>query len=165
MQYHNAKPKTDILKKLRNKYSITNSCFYKIWRKEKVHMVEWHQSISDLIIPLDRHLSIPKSHLPNINQAHITENSNKQSSVFSVHQINKDNLHLDSIVASDKWIKNRKSRPKSVRISDLPNIVTVRFFRDESMIHKPTKKVEELSDLYILIEQNRKKPNAKQKEF
>ena len=42
IQYCDTKPKTDILKKLRNKYPMTNSHFYKIWREEKVHMVEWY---------------------------------------------------------------------------------------------------------------------------
>ncbi|CAG8851615.1 21087_t:CDS:1, partial [Gigaspora margarita] len=50
-----------------------------------------------LMIPLDSNLSIPESCLPNIDQASIAKNSNG-------------------------WAKNRKSRSKSVRISDLPNI-------------------------------------------
>ena len=112
MQYRDAKPKTDILKKLRNKYPMTNSRFYKIWRGEEVHMVEWYQPISDesktrssasSMLPLDQNLSIPESHLPNIDQASITENST---------------------VTPDKRVKNKKSRSKSVRISDLPDIVT-----------------------------------------
>src|SRR5437879_13699708 len=71
MQYRDAKPKTDILKKLRDKYPMTNSRFYKIWRGEEVHMVEWHQPISDSMIPPDQNLSIPESHLPNIDQVSI----------------------------------------------------------------------------------------------
>ncbi|CAJ0844516.1 12720_t:CDS:1 [Entrophospora sp. SA101] len=126
MQYRDAKPKTDILKKLRDKYPMTNSHFYKIWRGEEVHMVEWHQPISDesktrssdsSMIPLDWNLSIPESRLPNIDQASIAENS---------------------IVTSDKQVKNRKSRS----------------FRDKSTIHKPTKKVGGKDDLYTLIERN-----------
>ncbi|CAJ0648357.1 12808_t:CDS:2 [Entrophospora sp. SA101] len=89
MQYRDAKPKTDILKKLRDKYPMTNN---------------WN-------------LSIPESRLPNIDQASIAENS---------------------IVTSDKQVKNRKSRS----------------FRDKSTIHKPTKKVGGKDDLYTLIERN-----------
>ena len=143
MQYRDAKPKTDILKKLRDKYPMTNSRFYKIWRGEEVYMVEWHQPISDSMVPLDQNLSIPESHLPNIDQVSITENS---------------------IVTSDKLVKNRKSRSKSDRISDLPDIVTSRSFRDESTIHKPTKKVGGKDDLYTLIERNRKETEEAERE-
>ncbi|CAJ0844823.1 5751_t:CDS:1 [Entrophospora sp. SA101] len=106
-------------------------------------MIEWYQPISDLTIPPDRNLSIPESRLPNIDQASITENS---------------------IVTSDKRVKNRKSRSKSVQISDLPDNVTAGSFRDESTIHKPTKKVGEEDDLYTLIERNRKETEEAERE-
>ncbi|CAJ0642839.1 4873_t:CDS:2 [Entrophospora sp. SA101] len=127
IQYRDAKLKTEVLKELRKKYPMTNDRFYRIWRGQE-------------------DLSIPESHLPNIDQANIAENSNGQTSAFETHQINKDillqskplgdesgfelrsslnhgssNLHLDSNVTSDKRVKNRKLRSKSVRISDLPN--------------------------------------------
>ncbi|CAG8625933.1 9106_t:CDS:2, partial [Diversispora eburnea] len=61
MQYRDAKPKTEVLKELRKKYPMTNDRFYRIWRRQE-------------------NLSIPKSHLPNIDQASIVENSNASAS-------------------------------------------------------------------------------------
>ncbi|CAJ0643488.1 16496_t:CDS:1 [Entrophospora sp. SA101] len=143
IQYRDAKLKTEVLKELRKKYPMTNDRFYRIWRGQEVSMIEWYQPISDLTIPPDRNLSIPESRLPNIDQASITENS---------------------IVTSDKRVKNRKSRSKSVQISDLPDNVTAGSFRDESTIHKPTKKVGEEDDLYTLIERNRKETEEAERE-
>ena len=40
MQYWDVKPKTDVLKKLRERYPMTNNQFYKIWRGQEVSMVE-----------------------------------------------------------------------------------------------------------------------------
>ncbi|CAG8755107.1 1605_t:CDS:1, partial [Dentiscutata erythropus] len=113
---------------------MTNDRFYRIWRRQEVGMIEWYRPVSNesktrssasSIASLNQNLSIPKSHLPNIDQASIVENSNGQTSAFETHQINKDhgssNLHLDSNVTSDKRVKNRKLRSKSVQISDLPN--------------------------------------------
>src|SRR6185369_1757304 len=92
IQYRDAKPKTEVLKELRKKYPMTNDRFYRIWRGQEVSMIEWYQPISDSITPLNQDLSIPESHLPNIDQANIAENSNGQTSAFETHQINKDIL-------------------------------------------------------------------------
>ncbi|CAJ0757054.1 18567_t:CDS:2 [Entrophospora sp. SA101] len=172
IQYRDAKPKTEVLKELRKKYPMTNDRFYRIWRGQEVSMIEWYQPISDSIAPLNQDLSIPESHLPNIDQANIAENSNGQTSAFETHQINKDillqskplgdesgfelrsslnhgssNLHLDSNVTSDKRVKNRKLRSKSVRISDLPNVIN-----GVDTVNKLTKKVGGKDDMYTLIE-------------
>ncbi|CAJ0868324.1 6213_t:CDS:1, partial [Entrophospora sp. SA101] len=181
IQCRDAKPKTEVLKELRKKYPMTNDRFYRIWRGQEVSMIEWYQPISDesktrssasSIAPLNQDLSIPESHLPNIDQANIAENSNGQTSAFETHQINKDillqskplgdesgfelrsslnhgssNLHLDSNVTSDKRVKNRKLRSKSVRISDLPNVIN-----GVDTVNKLTKKVGGKDDMYTLIE-------------
>ncbi|RIB03710.1 hypothetical protein C2G38_2224294 [Gigaspora rosea] len=123
MQYHDAKPKTDILKKLREKYPMTNNRFYKIWRGQEVSMIEWYQPISESITLPSQDLPIPEllpeSCLPSIGYtsstegtSSITENSNKS---------NKDILHLTSIDTSNKQVKKRKYRSKSIRISNSPN--------------------------------------------
>ncbi|CAJ0844817.1 5749_t:CDS:2, partial [Entrophospora sp. SA101] len=151
------------------------------YNRQEVSMIEWYQPISDesktrssasSIAPLNQDLSIPESHLPNIDQANIAENSNGQTSAFETHQINKDillqskplgdesgfelrsslnhgssNLHLDSNVTSDKRVKNRKLRSKSVRISDLPNVIN-----GVDTVNKLTKKVGGKDDMYTLIE-------------
>ncbi|CAG8848617.1 7058_t:CDS:1, partial [Gigaspora margarita] len=127
---------------------------------EEVRMVEWYQPVSDSLVSLNQNLSIPESHLPNIDQAGIAKNSNEQSLVFPVHQINKDTLYPDSIITLGKQVKNRKPKSKSIQISDSPNIIsgviTARSFKDKSIIHKPTKKVGEKNNLYTLIERDRK---------
>lgn len=202
MQYRDAKPKTDILKKLRDKYPMTNSRFYKIWRGEEVRMVKWHQPISDesktqhladsrqssasSMASISQDLSISESCLPDINQVNIAKKSNKQSSVLLTQQINEDTLPLDSIVTSDKRVKNRKLRSKSVRISDPPNVTgrvdMTRPSRGEevkprdyvsSIIHKSdalasslceTKKIEDMGNIHALIEQNHKETEEAERE-
>ncbi|CAG8632113.1 3684_t:CDS:2, partial [Diversispora eburnea] len=61
IQYHDAKLKTDILKKLRKRYPMTNNCFYKIWRGQEVCMIEWHQPIPDTMVVSNQNLSILES--------------------------------------------------------------------------------------------------------
>ncbi|CAG8815541.1 28895_t:CDS:2, partial [Racocetra persica] len=94
-----------------------------IWRGQEVSMIEWYQPISDSIAPLNQDLSIPKSHLPNIGQVNIAENSNGQTSAFETHQINKDillqsngssNLYLNSNVTSDKRVDTVNKLTKKV---------------------------------------------------
>jgi len=185
IQYRDAKPKTEVLKELRKKYPMTNDRFYRIWRGQEVSMIEWYQPISDesktrssasSIAPLNQDLSIPESHLPNIDQANIAENSNGQTSAFETHQINKDillqskplgdslnhgssNLHLDSNVTSNKRVKNRKLRSKSVRISDLPNVIN-----GVDMVNKLTKKVGGKDDMYTLIEREGREAEEAERE-
>jgi len=176
IQYRDAKPKTEVLKELRKKYPMTNDRFYRIWRGQEVSMIEWYQPISDSITPLNQDLSIPESHLPNIDQANIAENSNGQTSAFETHQINKDillqskplgdslnhgssNLHLDSNVTSNKRVKNRKLRSKSVRISDLPNVIN-----GVDTVNKLTKKVGGKDDMYTLIERERREAEEAERE-
>ncbi|CAG8624945.1 5239_t:CDS:1 [Paraglomus brasilianum] len=168
IQYRDTKPKTEVLKELRKKYPMTNNRFYRIWRGQEVSMIEWYQPISDSIAPLNQDLSIPESHLPNIGQVNIAENSNRQTSAFETHQINKDillqsngssNLHLDSNVTSDKRVKNRKLRSKSVRISDLPNVIN-----GVDTVNKLTKKVGGKDDMYTLIERERREAEEAERE-
>ena len=61
------------------------------------------------------------------------------------------NLYLDSNVTSDKRIKNRKLRSKSVRISDLPNVIN-----GVDTVNKLTQKVGGKDDMYTLIERERR---------
>ncbi|CAG8772882.1 1353_t:CDS:1, partial [Acaulospora morrowiae] len=124
MQYQDEKPKSDVLKKLRERYSMTNNCFYKIWREQEDSIVEWHQPISNSMVSIRQDLSILESHLPDINQVNIAKNSssfkvassNKQNSILLTHQIDENTLHLNSIVTSDKRIKNRKPRSRGIAL-------------------------------------------------
>ena len=79
----------------------------------------------------------------------ITENSNKS---------NKDILHLTSIDTSNKQVKKRKHRFKSIQISNSPNSgasTKVHIISGGDIPNILTEKVEN-GDLYILIERNRK---------
>jgi hypothetical protein len=189
MQYRDAKPKTEVLKELRKKYLMTNDRFYRIWRGQEVGMVEWYQPVSDesktrsstsSVAPQNQDLSIPESHLPDIDQASMVENSNGQTSAFETHQINKDHgsssLHLDSNATSDKWVKNRKLRSKSVQISDLPNSRVSASGRATSfqlkphvingvdMVNKLIKKVGGKDDMYTIIEREAREAEEAKRE-
>lgn len=175
MQYRDEKPKSDVLKKLRERYPMTNNRFYKIWRGQEDSMIEWHQPISNSMVSIRQDLSIPKSHLPDVNQVNIAKNSssfevassNKQSSVLLTHQIDENTLHLDSIVTSDKRVKNKKLRSrgitplqsnKFVLISDSSNSGTsakAHIVNKSDIPNTLTKKTEK-NDLYTLIERDRK---------
>ncbi|CAG8655596.1 7283_t:CDS:1 [Paraglomus brasilianum] len=193
MQYRDAKPKSDVLKKLRERYPMTNNRFYKIWRGQEDSMVEWHQPISNSMVSISQDLSIPESHLPDVNQVNIAKNSssfevassNKQSSALLTHQIDENTLHLDYIVTSDKRVKNRKLRSrgiaypmsqrdaptglqsnKSVQISDSSNngaSVKAHIVNKSDIPNTLTKKAEK-DDLYTLIERDRKESEVVERE-
>ncbi|CAG8757533.1 40225_t:CDS:1 [Gigaspora margarita] len=119
------------------------------------------------MVSISQDLSIPESCLLDINQVNIAENSNKQSSVFPMHKIDEDILHQNSIITSDKRVKNRKLRSKSIQISDSSSIIggtdMTRPFRSKSTIHKSTKKADN-GELYTLIERNRKETEEAERE-
>ncbi|CAG8644955.1 7356_t:CDS:2, partial [Diversispora eburnea] len=124
MQYRDAKPKTDILKKLRERYPMTNNRFYKIWRGQEVCMVEWHQLIPDTMVVSNQNISISES---------CSSMESTQSNIDQGTSTDKDYIE-NSIVASNKRIKKRKSK------SGTSNLL----------------KIEEMDDLYTLIERERK---------
>ncbi|CAG8717128.1 8473_t:CDS:1 [Acaulospora morrowiae] len=158
MQYRDVKPKTDVLKKPREKYPMTNNRFYKIWRGQEVSMIEWYQPISESITPSSQDLPILKlpsescspsiDHTSSTGETSITENSN---------QINIPN----------KQVKKRKLRSKSVRISDSPNSgasAKTHIISGADTPNTLTKKVERKDDLYALIKQDRKETEEYERE-
>ena len=127
------------------------------------------------MVSIRQDLSIPESYLPDVNQVNIAKNSssfevassNKQSSVLLTHQIDENTLHLDSIVTSDKQVKNKKLRSRSITplqsnkfvlISDSSNSGTsakAHIVNKSDIPNTLTKKAEK-DDLYTLIERDRK---------
>ncbi|CAG8654158.1 17164_t:CDS:2, partial [Cetraspora pellucida] len=135
--------------KLKERYPMTNNCFYKIWRGQEVSMVEWYQPVSESITSLRQDLPISelpsKLCLPSIDHTSSTEET---SITGNSNQIN----------ISNKQIKKRKLRSKSVRIFDSPNSevsAKVHITSGGGIPNILTEKVEN-SDLYTLIEYNRK---------
>ncbi|CAG8591773.1 6168_t:CDS:1 [Acaulospora morrowiae] len=150
MQYRDVKLKTDVLKKLREKYLMTNNCFYKIWREQEVSMIEWYQPISESITPPSQDLPIlelpSESCLPSIDHTSFTEET---SITENSNQIN----------ISNKQVTKRKLKSKSIRISDSSNSEASAKTYIISGADTPntlTKKVERKDDLYALIKQDRK---------
>ena len=45
MQCHNDRPRSKVLNKLKEKYSILQKCIYQIWRGEEKNRVAWDQLI------------------------------------------------------------------------------------------------------------------------
>ncbi|RIB10032.1 hypothetical protein C2G38_2207220 [Gigaspora rosea] len=160
IQYRDAKPKTEVLKELRKKYPMANDRFYRIWRGQEVSMIEWYQPISESITPPSQDLPISElsseSRSPSIGY---TSSTDRSSITGNSNQINKDILHLTSIGAPNKQVKNRKPRSKTVRISDSPNVIS-----KADKIYDLSKKVGGKDDMYTLIEREGREAEEAERE-
>ncbi|CAG8619914.1 1396_t:CDS:2 [Diversispora eburnea] len=94
------------------------------YKGQEVCIVEWYQPIPDTMVVSNQNLSIPES---------CSSMESTQSNIDQGTFTDKDDME-NSIVASNKWIKKRKSKSET---SNLP-------------------KIEDMDDLYTLIEQERK---------